>query len=95
MYELLYDSCLLSVLWNKTNLCGSAQAAGLLAGSHHQQVSPLVTLIIHSPGQTDLSRLLLDAEKATGIDQQAVADWLLLKGNGKHHQEAAEQRESD
>lgn len=79
----------------QTNLCGSAEAAGLLAGSHHQQVASLVALIVERSGQTDLPRLLLDAEKATGIDQQTVADRLLLEGNGKHHQEAAKQKESD
>lgn len=96
MHELISDSHLLPVsLSNETNLCGSAEAARLLAGSHHQQVASLVTLIIQRPGQTDLPCLLSDAEKATGIDQQAVADWLLLERNGKHHQEAVEQRESD
>lgn len=90
------DTRLLRVsLSDYTNLRGSAEAAGLLAGSHHQQVASLVTLIIQRPGQTDLPRLLSDAEEATGIDQQAVADGLLLEGNGKHHQEAAEQRQSN
>lgn len=76
-------------LW--TNLCGCAEAGGTFTGSHHQQVPPLVTLIIQRSGQTDLSRLLLDTEKATWIDEQAVADRLLLKGNGRHHQETVEQ----
>ncbi len=80
---------------DQTNLCGGAEAAFLLAGSHHQQVASLVALVVQRAGQTDLPRLLLDAEKAAGIDQQTVADRLLLEGNGKHHQEAAEQRESD
>ena len=78
-----------------TDLRGRAQAAGLLAGSHHQQVSALVALVVQRPGQTDLPRLLPDAEQTAGIDQQAVADWLRLEGNGEHHQEAEAQRESD
>lgn len=32
-------------------------------------------------GQTDLARLLMDAEKTAGIDEQAVRYWLFLKGH--------------
>lgn len=80
---------------NETNLCGSAQAARLLTGSHHQKVASLVALIIQRPGQADLSGVLLNAEKAAGIDQQAVAYLFLLEGNSQHHKEAVEQREGD
>lgn len=68
----------------------STEATQVLAGSHHQQVPPLVALIIQRPGQADLPRFWLDVEKAAGIDQQAVTDGLLLERNGVHHQEAAE-----
>lgn len=57
-----------------SDLGDGAEAAGLLAGSHHQQVAPLVALVIQRPGETDLPRLLTHVEKAAGIDQQAVAD---------------------
>lgn len=70
----------------------SAEDARLLAGAHHQQVPPLVALIIQRPGQADLPRLRTNAKKAAGIDQQAVTDGLLLERNGVHHQEAEEKK---
>lgn len=73
-----------------SDLGDGAEAAGLLAGSHHQQVAPLVALVIQRPGEADLPRLLTHVEKAAGVDQQAVADRQLLERDGRHHQEAAE-----
>lgn len=87
------DKCVSIVIvccWHPTDLGCSAEAAWLLAGAHHQQVAMLVALIIQRPGQADLPRLRTDAEKAAGIDQQAVTDELLLERNGVHHQEAEE-----
>lgn len=72
-----------------SDLGDGAEAAGLLAGSHHQQVAPLVALVIQRPGEADLARLLPHVEKAAGVDQQAVADRQLLERDGRHHQEAA------
>ena len=60
-----------------------------LTGADHQQISPLVALVVQRPGQAHLSRLSLHGEQTAGVDQQAVADWLLLEGNGQHYQEAA------
>lgn len=73
-----------------SDLGDGAEAAGLLAGSHHQQVAPLVALVIQRPGEADLARLLPHVEKAAGVDQQAVAERQLLERDGRHHQEAAD-----
>lgn len=94
LHRTLCPTLALVSLCTDTNLCGGAQAAWLFAGAHHQQEAPLVTLVIERSGQADLPGLLLDAEEAAGVDQQAVADRLLLERKGKHRQESAEQRGS-
>lgn len=76
----------------RSDLGDGAEAAGLLAGSHHQQVAPLVALVIQRPGEADLPSLLPHVEKAAGVDQQAVADRQLLERDGRHHQEAADRK---
>lgn len=73
----------------RSDLGDGAEAAGLLAGSHHQQVAPLVALVIQRAGEADLARLGPHAEEAAGVDQQVVGDRQLLEGHGRHHQEAA------
>lgn len=39
----------------------------------------LVVLIVKAAGQADLSTVLINAEKAAGVDKQAVTDGLLLE----------------
>lgn len=73
-----------------TDLCGTAHAVLALAGSHQQQVAVLVALVVDGPGQADFAVLGRDGEEAAGVDEQAVADWLLLEGDGRRHQEAAQ-----
>lgn len=39
----------------------------------------LVVLIVKAAGQADLSTVLINTEKAAGVDKQAVTDRLLLE----------------
>lgn len=61
------------------HLCSTAQALLVLTGSYEQQIAVLVNLVVKATGQADLSTLLINAEQAAGVDEQAVADRLLLE----------------
>lgn len=53
----------------------------------------LVSLIVEAAGQADLSALLINAEQAAGVDEQAVADRLLLERQRRSDQKAEEEIE--
>lgn len=55
----------------------------------------LVSLIVKTAGQADLSTFLINAEQAAGVDKQAVADWLLLERQCRSDQKAGEEIERD
>lgn len=74
-------------LHKRTNLCCAAHAFQTLTGSHQQQVTVLVALVVDGTRQADFTRLCWNGEEAAGIDEKTVADRFVLEGHDRCGQE--------